>query len=146
MRRRRLRIPRRLGLVFKGPRQHVVQFMEGVIAAHFRIADRRLDVVIARDESRIDRPHARAARFRRIVYLGQARTPARCPCIIGGRIAEQRPNFRITAGVSGCLAQRPERRREIRLVFSHAMQEVLDQSLVAIAGAREAKLPAIPAA
>ena len=54
MRRRRLRIPRRLGLVLIRPRQHVVQFMEGVIAAHFRIADRRLDAVIARDESRID--------------------------------------------------------------------------------------------
>src|SRR5215217_3654668 len=68
MRRRRLRIPRRLGLVFKGPRQHIVQFMEGVIAARLRIADRRLNAVIARDESRIDRAHARAARFWRVVF------------------------------------------------------------------------------
>ena len=121
MRRRRLRITRRLGLVLIGPRQHVVQFMEGVIAAHFRIADRRLDAVIARDESRIDRPHARAARFRRVVFLGQARTSmtmvdriaisaavairaCACPACLGRRPSTHRanPDIEATHAASDC--------------------------------------------
>ena len=68
LRRRRLRIVREIQLVIVGVFEHVHEFMEFVEAPGFGVGNGRLDPVIARDEHRVDLPHAGATRLGGLIF------------------------------------------------------------------------------
>src|SRR3954447_5346559 len=133
MRRRRTGVSRELRLVLVGLGENRQKFLEWrkVLSLHSS-RDDCFDAMVARDVSRVDGPHRSPARGGVLRLLGQPLPPARSPPVKSSGIDEQVADGPVAVRTDRCIAEPPEREREVGLVLGHGPQQIACERRIAL--------------